>query len=537
MAIPQVLSVASVGPRVGWDVGVPVRPDILVRFNQPILTSLVNTTSGANSYFNLVRLDNDSTQITLTYGSWDSQLNQLIVNPSADLVPGVIYQVTIRKEITSAAGRPLPADYTWTFLVAGSTVSAPILSSPGDATAFLDAPTLVWTGPSGTALSGSVTYDVYLHTDWAFTAPLVYSTTVTASGSGGTQSNTIGATLSGDTAYYWKVRARTASATGDWSETRAFWIGSTGQTSPPTVQLYEPDVNFRLNSLLPVEGSYHLSEWPTILATFSSAVDSDTITTGNFQVWQQPIDGSLAEESVQLSGVFTVAGNQALFTPSGDITYNHRYTIVLTPDILGTDEEPLEGEIRSYFTSQYRPLYGGVLSVRAELGGFIDKISDDEITFALWRASLEVNEILDTRGYMIDRRVGTAGLVNYQYSMGTTWGMSRYAELTAAMRLLDNFYMDVAEEAGRKTALATFQYERSVDILKELRAKGDAIRAERNRIATQFLQQMARSRVGIQGQNWHPSMPSARDWGYTRRPGVRQSQLGPKFGQFGRGRN
>lgn len=111
--------------------------------------------------------------------------------------------------------------------------AGPTLSTPANGSmAISTLPTLTWA-----AVSGATSYDVQVATDAAFS-------NIVASASGLTVANyTLGAALSGDTVYYWHVRANNVCG-NNWSVTYAFRTSNLSQTNVcRTVSLAIPDNN------------------------------------------------------------------------------------------------------------------------------------------------------------------------------------------------------------------------------------------------------------------------------------------------------
>jgi hypothetical protein len=516
----QLLVLLNMEPRQGITQNVTNLPTFTLRFNVPLNENLVNTAAGLNSFIILTRMDTDES-VAVTSGTIDNTRRVLTFQPAEALAAGVQYQVTLRKQLQTAQGRSMENDRIWTFTVSAAGVSKVTLREPGDATAYSTAPTLSWDGvyiPSGT-----VTYRVQLNDTFQFGlgTNLVWTTTVTTALSGGVQSTAIGTALTARAEYFWRVRAETASATGDWSDTRSFFLGDSLHVSPDTLQVYEPEDFFRLSDLLPLDGSTNLSSFPTIRATFTRAVSGLSITSGSFQFFKGPVDGRTDVATTQLTdGVFTILDNVVDYVPPGTITRNSRYTIKLTTDIQSASGDHLGQDITIYFTGPYTPVYGGILGTRTELGGFIDEISDDEVLFHMWRGSLHVNHLLATRVYRVRDNITLDELVDYVPPF-THWGMSRYVELYAAIALLEGYYYDLVSEAGRRTALAVFEHEVSVQLLAELREKIKDLKKELEELGARFLRELVLPRVGIKSQYWYPDPnynPNARDWSYDPRP-------------------
>jgi hypothetical protein len=478
---------------------VGILPEIQVRFNIPVDTTLVNTSEGLNRYVVLVNVDTDDT-VAVEYVGWDSVNRILTFQPETALEPHATYQVTLRKTLQSSEGRSMTQDRVWVFGTAAAEVTQVVLRSPGDSTAWRTAPRLEW---SGVSASGSVTYDLQLHTDWEFHAPLFWATTLTTSGSGGILAADIATALDERSTYFWRVRARTTGTSGEWCDPWSFYVGRPLKASPDTRLTYQPDEPFRFQLLYPPKGTPHLAAWPQLQIRLTQDVDADTVTGTSVYLYRQPVDGRSDKTGGAVSATLTTVGKVITVTPLDTLEVNSRYTLVVGDTLESTSGEVIEEGGSTYFTSTYRPLYGGVRTVRSMLGGFIADTSDDEIFFQLWQASLKVNELFITRWNRIRRGILFDEVVNYQ-PPANTWGMKEYAELECAINLLESHYWDLAQEAGRDSALATFQSKLDVAILPEIRKRISELKLERDQVAATFLFGATVPRPGVKSQAWSP---------------------------------
>lgn len=524
--LAQYLAVVRVQPRIGWEEDVSTNPYIRVWFNIPVQESLVNTDEALNQYVTLVHLGTD-TAVPVTFVSWNTAERLLTFAPSGDLSTGGIYQCTINRDLQSAQGRRMVDHRFWSFQVSSASLETPVLQSPGDATAWRQTPTLQWEGVGGASASGNVSYEVQVHRDWQFIPPLLWSTTITATSSGGNQSASIGTSLSQEQSYFWRVRAYTTSVTGDWSEVQNFYLGTTTQASPDAAALYTPETEFRVLDMLPDTGTSNLRAWPTIRITLSKDPTSGSVNGSSIYLQRMPVDGQATSGAVTVAADLTVVDGVVDLAPTEDIQANTRYTVTINTRVSDSDGNTLPSEDTLYFTSYYQPCYGGTISVRALLGGFIEDVSEDELLFHLWKASLYVNEVV----YSNRRRSGDArermtmrDLVNYQIPGGVTWGVVRIAETLCALTLLDGYYYDVAKDAGIKMSLATFDYQVAVELLAELRAKIKDLRAQYEQLLATFLYASVVPRTGIKSQYWEEEGTAAIDWAYE---GIQRSNPRP----------
>ena len=520
LADARLLSIIDYGPRL-TDENVELQPQIKVRFNLPINHLLVDSDSELNQFVILVRMDEDET-VPVSFVSWDLSTRILTFQPSGNLVPGDIYQVTIRKDIQAATGRKMEKERTWVFQVSSAHLGQVTLRQPGDSAGMVQAPTLIWDGVY--IPSGSVTYEVQVDSDWLFGTNPLWTTTISVSGSGGIHSTAIGVALQSRAAYYWRVRAYTDTIVGDWSEVRSFWLGSALQPSPDTVQLFEPSAVFTLLDLLPENASTHLTSFPTIRATFSQEISGSSVHSGTFQLFSSTVDQRIGPGTVLMSGAsYTVLDNVVDLIPEGSIQFNTRYTIRITTDVTSTSGETLAEFAEQYFVGPYKPFYGGIIGVRASLGGFINQTSDDEISFHMWRASLYTNEVLQNTYNTSLLHTSLNTLINYTPPQGVTYGMQKFTELTAVITLLESHYVDLLAEAGRKRELSVFRHEVDVALLEELRKRILELKKDRDVVGATFLLTAIGPRVAIKSQYWYPDPcynSRARDWSHPGRTGL-----------------
>lgn len=511
------LALISRYPRLGWDTNVPLSPEIALRFNLPINVDLVDTDPELNGYVALLRLDTDTTQ-PVSFGSWNAAERTLLIHPTTPLSPGALYQITLRKGIQTAQGRSMLQDETWSFQTSAAALGQVALRSPGDSTAWTEPPGLVWDGVW--IPSGSVTYQVQVDSNFLFGDNPLWETGIAVASSGGVQSANIGATLAGNSTYFWRVRARTPAVTGNWSEVRAFWVGTTAQASPDATLLFSPDAAFRLLTLEPDGIATNQAAWPTIRLEFTQTLSGSSVNDGTVQIYETTVDDRADTPPQQRTGnTYTLDGSTLTILPAGEIGRNKRYHFKLTTGIRSASgaflSEPVEFEI----VGRYFPIYGGVRVVESRLGNLIEGIDEDEILFHLWRSSLHVNEILLTRDHRIRARATRGDLENYQAPGGTTEGMMQYAELGAAIELLERRYFDLTNIAGQRGALATFEYEVNPKLLDQIQNRLKDLRGQLATAAAIWLEEVVVPRTTGKSTRWVDSYlnPTAQDWSYVKR--------------------
>jgi hypothetical protein len=511
------LSIIRRYPRLGWDQNVSITPDITLRFNLPINVDLVDTDPELNQYVVFVDLGTDQTQ-PVSFKEWNAAERTLIINPTTQLSPGALYQITVRKGLQTAQGRSMLQDETWTFQTSAAALGKVTLFAPGDSTAWGLLPTLTWYGVW--FASGSVSYDVEVDSNFLFGDNPLWETTITTTTTGGVQSASIGTTLAAESTYFWRVRARTTAVTGDWSDARAFWVGTIAQASPDTVSLFSPAAVFRLDRFTPDDRATNLPTWPTIRIEFTQPLSGASVNDGTIQIFEKTVDGRADILPRQLVGnTYTLEDNTLTIVPAGDILKNHRYEFTLTTGLRSASGAFLLEPIEFTLIGRYLPIYGGVEVVKNRMGNLISDIDEDEILFHLWRSSLHVNEMLITRVHRIRARATRSDLENYQPPGGTTEGMMQFTELSAAIELLEHRYFDLANVAGQGGALATFEFSLNPDILVQIQDRIRDLRGQRNVAAAAWLQEVVVPRTTGKSIRWinDKIYPFAQDWSYKRR--------------------
>ena len=202
-------------------------------------------------------------------------------------------------------------------------------------------------------------------------------------------------------------------------------------------------------------------------------------------------------------GTTTVQGVNISFVPSDTIAINRRYVFVITKDVGSTSGFVLEKDFQSYFTSTYKPLYGGIISVRSRVGSFITDVTDDEIMFRLWRASIDTNDLVLTKNHSRRSTETLQEVIDYVLTV-ETWGVVKRTELLAAISILDREYYRLIRQAGRRTSIATFDTALDIEILPELREKIKDLKGELSDVDAIFFRNANRSRTTIPGQVWNP---------------------------------
>ena len=233
--------------------------------------------------------------------------------PTSALAPGVGFTATVTAGTKSAAGGSLAADKSWRFNTTSppGTVAPKVVStSPAD-------------GAAGVALNAklSATFDMAMTALTATNFTLKKGSTavlgtVGNSADGLSATFTPGANLSASLAYTATVTGATSAAGVALAAARSwsFTAGTTTDTTPPTI-----------SSTNPLDTATNVALNTTVAATFSKAIDPQTISGTTFTVKQgsTPVPGSVSYGP----------GTTATFTPANPLTSNLLFTATLSTSV------------------------------------------------------------------------------------------------------------------------------------------------------------------------------------------------------------
>jgi hypothetical protein len=284
---------------------VPVAQVITATFNQSMNPSTINS-----STFLVTAPGGAAVVGTVTYSGTTATFT-----PTALLSPSTLYTATITTGVQTPVGNSLASNYPWMFTTgtipsvtstdpSNGAINVPInqkitatFSEAMDSTTIMAAGTFTLAVTAGgAAVPGTVTYVTATNTaTFAPTTNLLPSTQYTATISTAAQSAAAGNGLAAN--YVW-----------------SFTTGLTADTTAPTVI-----------STIPASGAIAIPTNQTISATFSTVMDSATITaTGTFTLAVAGVGGAA------VPGTVGYAGSTATFTPSSALTPSTEFTATIT---------------------------------------------------------------------------------------------------------------------------------------------------------------------------------------------------------------
>jgi hypothetical protein len=279
--------------------GVAVNQVIAAVFSKSMSPSTINSST--------FTLKNGAVSVsgTVTYTGFTASFR-----PSGSLEPDTYYTATITTGAEDLAGNALAEDYSWTFTTGtGASGDAPTVTMVTPANLAVNVPfnqkmaaafsevmdpssiteETFLLKQGDTPVSGDVTYIGQVAT-FKPTVNLATNTTYTATITTGARSLS-GTALADD--YTW-----------------SFSTGASADISAPTVTLVNPA---DLATGVPINQK--------ITATFSKVMDPLTINTSTF---------SLKQGTTTIPGAVTYVGLVAIFTPTGNLTPNTKYTATIT---------------------------------------------------------------------------------------------------------------------------------------------------------------------------------------------------------------
>lgn len=288
--------------------GVPLNTSISATFSEPMTNSTITASS-----------------VTLTpvaggaaiAGAVSVTGNTATFVPGASLAGSTQYRATITTAVKDAAGNALAANFSWTFTTAVLPDLIPpiiIASTPANnATGIARnvAPTVTFSEPMQNATLNASTFTLAATSGGGNVAG---SITV----SGNTATFTPAAVLAGSTQYTVTVTTGAKDAAGNAILINATWRFTTAaapDVTPPTI-----------SGFTPTDGGTGVVTSVAPTATFSEPMENATINTTTFTL-------APAAGGANVSGVVSISGNTATFTPSAPLAAGTAYRATVTTGV------------------------------------------------------------------------------------------------------------------------------------------------------------------------------------------------------------
>jgi O-glycosyl hydrolase len=258
--------------------------------------------------------------------------------PAANLAYGTQYTATITTGAETPAGTALAANYSWTFTTAPAPVPTVVAVTPAN-----EATGVAVAGPAITATFSE-----------AMNASSITASTFTLAAAGGA---TVGGTVSYNSTGFIATFAPTASLAYDTQYTATITTGAQSSAGAGLAANYSwtfttaaaPPVPPTVTAMSPASGSTVVPVNATVTATFSEAMNSNTITGSSFTV--AAAGGSAVNGLIS----YNQATQVATFTPSANLAYGTQYTVTLTTGITSTSGAALAAPVSWSFTTVQPP--------------------------------------------------------------------------------------------------------------------------------------------------------------------------------------
>lgn len=429
------------------------RPSIIFDWSTDMVTTQFS--DDAQRSVNVILMDDAAATVLETdYVGYTAASRRVEIQPAIDLDPNRIYRILIKSKLQSSDGRKSFNEYHWTFQTASGAVNNTLsLYAPPDSTVQVTPPTLSWSAVTfaGSASGGVVSYAIQVSNRFDF-GTLDYSTLTTS------VTALPNHTYTDNTTYYWRVRAHTVGATGNWSDVWSYYYGRITYSTPETRQFLPDPDPFGIKKLNFKSGVSNVSSYPvsSFTITFYSAPASDYasyVETTKKSVLPRNDDLDTYNESTW-AGAWSQSGSTLTFIPSEAIANNTRYEIKFLPEMRNTVGYELAEEYSFWLTSRYAPFYVSSRVIRSRFLGAEQKVPDDLINFYIYQASLEANArywgftpMIDTAGDSLSEATvrDSANMESY--------GVLKWVEAAASYKILKAILFEHLRDIGRTERL------------------------------------------------------------------------------------
>ena len=558
------------GQTVITDSGNPQLPNITLKFSKPIdPTSYASPASWAQ-YFVLTSLTHPGASNITSFTNlvWNKDNVSLSFQPSVSLNPGDSYLANLSDSLRDSSGRGIERNYSWTFNVSsvvGVTLPSPVLLSPADETTMLSIPTLMWgIDPAYVVPSGSTLFfDVGVYTDPNLNTLLYHTLQPAVSGSVSSipgvayklfqTTPTLPAnSVNNGALLYWNVLSVLENASGGVtsqtapSEPFQFYLDApplNSQGVASTVgeatfsalrQTLDPlsalsftatgvypalgsafqDLSSRVNgSFPPIQVAFNLALAPNQGSLFNVFRSNIVGFSGRQLVpgtWS-PGSGSMLSPNEQIAA----SGATMLFTSAEPFIRNCRYVIEVDQRLQSIDGQTLPEPLRWNWFSWYAPFLVDPYTVRQRLGEYSAHISDEDLYYAIWRASIRTNREVMWYLPLAAYRGGPTTEEIINFTTHNSFAMCAFCELEATMRLLEKLVGRAAEDGDTSESFKESEYKVGADRMKSIEAAIKAFRPEWETYRAEISFKKARPRTTVKSAAWRGNW----DFSYRGRKG------------------
>jgi hypothetical protein len=200
-------------------------------------------------------------------------------------------------------------------------------------------------------------------------------------------------------------------------------------------------------------------------------------------------DNYASYAEVAVAGSWALSGNNATFTPSGNIAANTRYEVRVSQFMVNTIGTMLGEDYCWYFTGQYTPFYVSPRALKARFRSESLTLPDDLLNYHIYMASLEAN----TRywGYLQQAMypVGDSLLETIVRDNPNlkSHGVLKWVEACATYHLLRSILLDETRNIGRDRSLSGYRESLSRDFVEGMKLSLDIAKQEMDEYANYLI--------------------------------------------------
>jgi hypothetical protein len=265
---------------------------------------------------------------------------------------------------------------------------------------------------------------------------------------------------------------------------------------------------------------------PPIIAAFSVALASGQENLFRFYrtslydyQGEKSISGSWALSSTQVLTARDqplASGTAMIFTSTESYLPNCRYTVDVSPSLTAVDGQILPEGLTYTWVSWYTPFHIDPYRVRQRLGEHSAIVSNEDLYYQVWRASVKANRELLwylPAGYY---RGGPSEQEVINFTVFHSMALAGYVEIEATIRIFEKLIGRAVEDVGISEAFKESEVHVSPDRIKSIAAAIKALRPEWESYRAEISMKRARPRSVIKSSSWRAGI-SGRDLSYTPR--------------------
>src|SRR5580765_638086 len=367
-------------------------------------------------------------------GTVTATSNSVTFTPSGPLAALAQQTATITTGVEDSAGNPLAADFTWSFTtgpVPDTTPPTVSSISPADAA-------------TGVALNSSVSASLSEAMTNATLTNTTFTLTQTSGGaiiggrvsiSGNTATFAPSVALAGDTNYTATITTGVQDAAGNALAANLAWTFTTAaapDTTPPTV-----------SAMSPASGATGVALNSPVSATFSEPMTNSTLTNASFTL--------AGSGGAAVSGMVTVSGNTATFTPTAPLAATTQHTATISTAAKDAAGNALAANFSSTFVTAAAPdTTPPAVSATSPANGATGVALNSPVSATFSEAM--ANATLNTASFTVAALPGGAAVAGTVNVGGNTATFTPSAPLAAGTQYAATISTAAADAAGNGLA-------------------------------------------------------------------------------------